>query len=172
MDKKVKNIKFILVYIIGAVILTLIDQYSKLMAVNDLKDKNPVELIPGVLEFSYLENKGMAWGMMSGARVFFIILTVVILCAITVMIVKMPREKKYIPLYVSLILLCAGALGNFIDRLLLGYVRDFIYFKLINFPVFNVADIFVTCSIIMIVILVFFVYGEDDFEFIKRDSEK
>ena len=105
MDKKVKNIKFILVYIIGAVILTLIDQYSKLMAVNDLKDKNPVELIPGVLEFSYLENKGMAWGMMSGARVFFIILTVVILCDITVMIVKMPREKKYIPLYVSLILL-------------------------------------------------------------------
>lgn len=173
MEKKRNKIKYLSIYFLSIIFLTLIDQISKIAAVNALKDKTPIELIEGTLDFSYLENRGMAWGMMSGARVFFIILTIVIVIAITYVVYKLPKEKKFVPLFISLIFLCAGALGNFIDRLVLGYVRDFIYFKLINFPIFNVADIFVTISIIMIIILVFFIYKEDDFNFIKKEkSEK
>lgn len=66
------------------------------------------------------------------------------------------------------ILLAAGAIGNFIDRVRFGYVRDFIYFKIINFPVFNVADCYVTVSVIIFIILILFVYkNEDDFAFLS-----
>ena len=64
-------------------------------------------------------------------------------------------------------LLVSGAAGNFIDRVRFGYVRDFIYFKLINFPVFNVADCYVTVSVVLLIILILFVYKEDDFNFLK-----
>ncbi len=122
-------------------------------------------------EFSYLENTGSAWGMMEGARIFFLVLTVVVLAFIFYVIYKMPDAKKYIPLKVMLILLGAGAIGNFIDRLFLGYVRDFIYFKLINFPVFNVADCYVTISMVLFAILILFVYKENDYTFIKGNKK-
>ena len=73
-----------------------------------------------------------------------------------------------IPVYITCILLAAGAIGNFIDRVRFGYVRDFIYFKIINFPVFNVADCYVTVSVIIFIILILFVYkNEDDFAFLS-----
>ena len=77
------------------------------------------------------------------------------------------------PLYITCILVVSGALGNFIDRLTLAYVRDFIYFKIINFPVFNVADIYVTVSVILFIILLLFIYKESDFDFLKiRENNK
>lgn len=72
------------------------------------------------------------------------------------------------PLYVTLVVLLAGALGNFYDRLFQGYVIDFIYFSLIDFPVFNVADIYVTLSVIVLIVMVLFVYKGDELE---RSSE-
>ena len=65
-------------------------------------------------------------------------------------------------MHLILIFLIAGAIGNFIDRILYHYVIDFIYFSLINFPVFNVADIYVTCSVFVLFILILFVYSEDE----------
>ena len=108
---------------------------------------------------------------MSGARYFFLILTVVIVAIVIYVSIKMPHTNRMVPLRGTLILLSAGAVGNFIDRLCFGYVRDFIYFKLINFPVFNVADIYVTVSVIIFAILILFVYKEDEFEFIKKNSK-
>ena len=75
------------------------------------------------------------------------------------------------PLLITCTLLVSGAAGNFIDRVRFGYVRDFIYFKLINFPVFNVADCYVTVSVVLLIILILFVYKEDDFEFFKDIQE-
>ena len=69
-------------------------------------------------------------------------------------------------------LLAAGGLGNFIDRLFLGYVRDFLYFKLIDFPVFNVADSYVTIGLIILIILIMFVYNEKDFGFLPFVKDK
>ena len=65
----------------------------------------------------------------------------------------------------------AGAVGNFIDRLFLGYVRDFIYFRLINFPVFNVADCYVTIGLALFIIMVLFIYKDEDFNFLKPDRK-
>ena len=141
------------------------------MAADYLKGKSPFVIIDNVFELYYLENSGAAWGVMSGARYFFLILTVVIVAIVIYVSIKMPHTNRMVPLRGTLILLSAGAAGNFIDRLCFGYVRDFIYFKLINFPVFNVADIYVTVSVIIFAILILFVYKEDEFEFIKKNSK-
>jgi signal peptidase II len=72
------------------------------------------------------------------------------------------------PMRVCLCFIAAGAVGNFIDRLLFSYVRDFIYFRLIDFPVFNVADIYITCATAILMLLALFYYKEDDdFNFLK-----
>ena len=71
-----------------------------------------------------------------------------------------------------MVLLAAGGLGNFVDRLFLGYVRDFLYFKLIDFPVFNVADSYVTIGLVILIILIMFVYNEKDFGFLPFVKDK
>ena len=81
-------------------------------------------------------------------------------------------EKKYIPLKILCGMITAGGIGNLIDRVRLNYVVDFIYFSLIDFPVFNVADIYVTTSMILLLILVFFYYKDEDFQFLKWKREK
>ena len=89
-----------------------------------------------------------------------------------------PASKKFLPLRICAILIVSGAIGNLIDRIRLQYVIDFFYFKLIDFPVFNVADIFVTVSTILLLVLVLFYYKEEDFEQIlysgrdKRDPDR
>ncbi|MBO5458832.1 MAG: signal peptidase II [Lachnospira sp.] len=162
------NKKGLTVYFIGVIILCLIDQLTKIAAVNTLKGKNPFVIIDGVFEFYYLENSGAAWGMMSGGRIIFMIITVVIVLAAIYVMALMPNKAEMIKLQTTITFLSAGAIGNFIDRLFLGYVRDFIYFKLIDFPVFNVADIYVTVSEVCLIILILFVYKEDEFAFLKR----
>ena len=81
---------------------------------------------------------------------------------------RIPFQKKYIPLRICGILICAGAVGNMIDRLRLNYVIDFFYFNLIDFPIFNVADCYVVCACIAFVLLILFYYKDDDFSFLKR----
>ena len=96
-------------------------------------------------------------------KIIGIVLLVILLAAIYVYIrLAGNQEKKYTPLRISLVFLISGAVGNMIDRVARGYVVDMFDFCLINFPVFNVADIFVTCSFIVIVILVLFKYKDDE----------
>ena len=168
MEKKSRgSIKGFLIFIVCAIALVLLDQCTKIVAVSNLKGKKSLVLIDGVLEFFYLENTGTAWGLMSGARTLFIILTVVIMAVLCYAVIKMPLTKRMLPLRVICTVMAAGAVGNFIDRLVLGYVRDFIYFSLIDFPIFNVADIYVTLSLIGFAIVIFFVYKEEEFKFLK-----
>ena len=81
-------------------------------------------------------------------------------------------EKKFLPLRICAIFIASGAIGNVIDRVRLNYVVDFLYFKLIDFPIFNVADIYVTVAAVMLVILVCFYYKEEDLERIFSHSGK
>lgn len=74
--------------------------------------------------------------------------------------------KKYVPVNIAATLLAAGALGNFIDRCMYGYVRDFIYFRIIDFPVFNIADIYVTAATVLFIIVFLFVYKDGDFAYL------
>ena len=77
---------------------------------------------------------------------------------------RSPMEKKFHGARSIMILLASGAFGNLIDRLRLDYVVDFLYFELINFPIFNVADIYVTCGMALLIILGLFYYSEEDWE--------
>ena len=108
-----------------------------------LKNQNPAVLIQNVFEFQYLENRGAAFSILEGKKWFFIPLTIAFLFVIVFLYLRIPKTKKYFWFRAIAILFCAGALGNFIDRVRQGYVVDFFYFSLINFPIFNVADIYI-----------------------------
>ena len=108
--------------------------------------------------------------MMKGQRLFFLAIAIVAFVVITYIFIKLPAEKKFVKLNVILAFILAGAIGNMIDRFALGYVRDFIYFYCIDFAVFNVADIYITCSTALLVILICFVYKDEDFGFMKKEK--
>ena len=157
---------------LGIVILVLLDQYTKLLAIAHLKEQSAFVLWNNVFELHYLENRGAAFGIFQNQRWFFVIMTVVILVVVSWFYGRTPIEKRYLPLRICMIVLTAGAIGNFIDRLTRGYVVDFFYFSLIDFPVFNIADMYVVCSGILLVMLVCFRYKNDeDYDFlrIKKD---
>ncbi len=166
------NLRAIIIWLITTVVLTIIDQITKVWAVDKLKNKEPFVIIDGVFEFHYLENTGTAWGLFGGARYVFLVLTVLILIVLVYIVARMPYTSKYMPMHITAILIGAGAVGNFIDRLLYGYVRDFIYFKLIDFPIFNVADMYVTVSMFLLAFLILFKYDEDDFGFLRLSKNE
>ena len=84
---------------------------------------------------------------------------------------RIPKTKKYFWFRAIAILFCAGALGNFIDRVRQGYVVDFFYFSLINFPIFNVADIYIVVGTILLILLIFFYYKEEDLNVIFKKKQ-
>lgn len=162
----------LLMDLVGIIVLVILDQYTKNLAVIHLKDKQAFNIINGVLELNYLENKGAAFGMLQNQKLFFIFVAFVILGVIGYVLYKMPDDKKYRIMHVLLSLIAAGAIGNMIDRIRLDYVVDFIYFVLINFPIFNVADIYVSLSTVALVILLLFYYKESDLSFISFRQKK
>lgn len=154
------------------ILLVFIDQITKYFAMVYLKDNNAIKLIDGVFELNYLENRGAAFGMSKGQKLFFIFIAVVILSIILYVLIKAPNHKKYTKLHIALVLVASGAVGNMIDRIKLDYVVDLLYFSLINFPIFNVADIYVTVSAIVLIILLLFVYKENDLDFLSLRTRK
>ena len=154
------------------IVLVMIDRVTKQIAVIKLKDQPAFNIIDGVLEFNYLENRGAAFGMLQNQKVFFVFVALVFLSVILYVLFKTPDQRKYFKLHVLLTLIAAGAIGNMIDRLKFDYVVDFIYFVLINFPVFNVADIYVTLATAILIINVLFVYKDNDFNFLSFKQNK
>lgn len=162
-----KSISLIYTFVL-IVVLVVLDQFTKYLAVNNLMNKPDIIIIPGVLQLHYLENTGAAFSLLQGRQILFAIITPVLLISLLYSIVRMPQVKKYNVLDYVLVVVIAGAIGNYIDRIVNNYVVDFIYFSLINFPVFNVADIYVTCGVIVLFFLVLFYYKDEDFEEIKH----
>ena len=158
--------------LIGFAAALFFDQFTKYMAVIKLKDQTPFVLIDGVFELRYLENRGAAFGMMQDMR-FLLAAGAVIVCGLIVYLyLRMPEKRRYLPLRICAVLLCAGAAGNMIDRIRLGYVIDFFYFRLIDFPIFNVADCYVVAACIVFALLVLFYYREEeDFSFLSRERK-
>lgn len=157
---------------IGCVFLILLDQVTKLLALQNLKGQNPVTLIPDVFQLLYVENRGAAFGILQNRQWVFLIITVIVLAALVWALPKIPQERHFLPLTLCLCFIGAGAVGNMIDRIFRGYVIDFFYFKLIDFPVFNVADIYVTMAAVILIVLIVFLYKEEDFDriFPKKDK--
>ena len=143
------------------------DQLTKHWAVSALMGKPAITLIPGALELTYVENTGMAFGLLEDGTIFFYIMTAIALAVILYFVFRIPFEKRFLPLFILLSFIAGGAVGNLIDRVLRKYVVDFIYISLIRFPVFNVADIFVSLSCIVLVVFLLFVYKDEDLKRIK-----
>ena len=153
---------------IWVILLVILDQVTKYWARTSLKANGPIDVIKGVFSFEYLENRGIAFGLFQDKFIIFVIFTILILAAIVFIYHRLPDEKRYRPLQLCLIFIAAGAIGNMIDRVMLNYVVDFLYFNLINFPIFNVADCYVTVSVFVLPFLLLFYYKEEELEFYKR----
>lgn len=144
-----KKYLYIVLFIVG---LVLIDQVSKLLVVNYLSDK--IVLINNFFSLDYVKNTGAAFGFFSG-NIFFLVLITLALVIYLIYELKQNIEKKFNLLFIILII--SGAIGNLIDRVFRGFVVDFISFILFNsqMPVFNIADIFVTCGVAGLIFVIF-----------------
>lgn len=123
------------------------------------------EFIPGFINFIHVENKGAAWGMFAGRSIFLIILSIAIISlyiAFYVLKVRKMKEKTSIILNISVGFIAGGCIGNLIDRIFLGYVRDFINFQFFNFPVFNIADIAVCLSVVLMFLYFILIYPKEE----------
>ena len=192
MNKKTK--KTLILSAIAVFALVALDQITKYLAVVFLKNQPAIPIIKNVFELQYLENQSAAFGMdpisllhnifsfevfhknpqlfLDVKMGFFIIATILILIFFVLVFLRIPAEKRFYFMDYILIFFAAGAIGNFIDRISLNYVVDFFYFKLINFPIFNIADIYVTCSAAALIVLGLFYYKEEDFDRIFPSKEK
>lgn len=169
-NTRTKNLIYNIYGIVALVILIILDQWTKSIAVKKLMNKEPFIIIKNIFQFQYLENRGAAFGILQNQRWFFIITSIIILSAISYLYFKMPVNRKYNLLRVLSVLMAAGAIGNMIDRVLNHYVVDFIYFELIDFPKFNLADCYVTVSAALLFISIIFIYKEEDLKFFQKNS--
>ncbi len=189
-----KSKKNICISIIIVTLLVMLDQLTKYLAQLFLKGQNPIPIIKDVFELKYLENQSAAFGMdpisllhkifnfeafnnnpqlfLNVKMIFFIILTLALVALFGLVYIRIPDEKRYKFLDYILVTFTAGAIGNFIDRVTNNYVIDFFYFKLIDFPIFNVADIYVTCSAIALILLGIFYYKDEDLDRIFPPKSK
>ncbi len=135
-----------------------LDQATKILAKANLENQTQVNIIPKVLGFAYVENKGAAFGIFQDHRWVFMLFSTF---AIGIMIFLLFRIKNKHPLFtLSISMLIGGGIGNMIDRIIRGYVVDFIKFLFVKFAVFNVADCFVTVGAVLLCIYLLFVYDE------------
>ena len=164
MTKKKQGIIYSLLFIV----LVVLDQLSKWGATLSLENGSDKVLIPNILRLHYLENKGAAWGMLQGHTWLFTLITVIVFALLIFFFLKLPTKRRFVPLCISLTILASGAIGNFIDRIMNQYVIDFIYFEIIDFPIFNVADIYVSVSAFLLLFLLLFFYNEEELNWKKK----
>lgn len=144
-----KNYKIIL-YSCVFILLIIVDLLTKF-----LLDGKEITLISGVLSLTSSHNTGAGFSILNNQTLFLTIITIAFLIIFTLF--NIFEKFKFSHLYlISISLIYAGAVGNLIDRIAFGYVRDFIYFELINFPIFNVADICLTIGVILFAIYFLF----------------
>lgn len=151
-----------MVWIITSILLIAIDQLSKIYFYNNQILYNGYEIIDRFFYFTYLENRGAAFGVLQNGRFFFLIFTLI---AIGFMIWYFIKNNNLI-LRISLLLMISGGIGNYIDRLLRGFVVDFLDFYPLgyDFPIFNFADICVTVGVGILLFYVIFIYKEPEKE--------
>lgn len=159
-----QRMKLLCMDMIFVAALTAFDQFTKYLAVIHLKGQEPFPLIKGVLELQYLENRGSAFGILQGKTFFLLAVGILFMALIFFFLIRLPLDKKYSVFHLLASGIIAGGLGNLIDRIRFGYVIDFISFILIHYPVFNVADSIVVLSTIGIVVVILFVFKEEDME--------
>lgn len=139
-----------------AVLGVIVDQLTKYFAVSGLKGQGEKAFIPYIFDLVYVENRGAAWGMFADKRWVFMSVSTVAIILMTAVLFFYAREHKMF--CISLAAVISGGVGNMIDRVANGYVVDFLRFEFYpDFPVFNVADIFVTVGCVSLAVYMIFI---------------
>lgn len=179
---------------LGVIAGILLDQITKYLAYKKLKGQDAFVIIPDVFELRYLENQSAAFSFdpvsllhkifhfayfdahpdafLACKMVFFVVMTIVVLVSLAILYRRIPWNRHWLAMNLILLGFMAGAIGNLIDRVIHHFVIDFFYFRLINFPIFNVADIYVTIAAFALIIVIFFVYSEKDFSSVFPSKKK
>ena len=148
--------------ILFVILLVVLDQASKIyLTLVNKTSPIDLEVIKGFFRITYTCNDGAAFSILKGKRVFFIIMTIIVVCFIVYYLLK---NKVYWVEKYSLLLIISGAVGNLIDRIMYGYVIDFLDFIIFgyDFPVFNIADSFITIGAIGLIISILFLNKEGE----------
>ena len=148
------------------VVLIALDRLTKYWANSVLREREYIPVIGDAVTFRYLENTGAAWGSFHGKVDILLILSALLIVGILFVIARIPANKRFRPFTLCLLFIVSGALGNLYDRLVYHHVKDFISFDIIHFPVFNVADIYVTCGTFLLAFLFLFYYKEEELDFL------
>ncbi|MDR0199395.1 MAG: signal peptidase II [Streptococcaceae bacterium] len=127
------------------------DQLMKAWVMLHIPENGEKKLIPGIFALTHETNNGAAWSSLQGQQWFFLILTPIVLVIAIIFLWRKIKQNWYL---VGLSLIIAGALGNFIDRVRLGYVVDMFETLFVNFPIFNVADSLLTVGFICLLVAI------------------
>ena len=141
-------------FFVGIFIIAILDQAAKLFAAGLLPSVKTIPLIEDVFHLTYVENSGAGFGVFKDFTWLLTALTILVILAVVIYYVEKRPKNKW--LITALTFMMGGAVGNVIDRVRLGYVIDFFDFTLIDFPVFNVADCFITVGAVIFAIYVLF----------------
>lgn len=153
-----------IVQFLTVVLLTALDQITKLWAVKSLRPFGEIPIIEGVFNLRYVENTGAAFSILQGKTILLTVIPIVA-CVFMVYILLTKKISSRLGSW-GITLILSGALGNLIDRIFRGAVVDMFDFELINFPVFNVADICVTVGAVLFFIYAIFFYDKAE----KKDE--
>lgn len=148
-----------IVYFVISVIAIIVDQAVKWWTVANFSEGQGQDLIPGIVNIFYIKNPGAAWGILEGQMLIFYVITFIAVAAMAYLIFKDRGKSAFASLAYALIL--AGALGNFIDRLRLGYVVDMFRLDFMQFPIFNVADMCLSIGVALLFIYTLFIEGKE-----------
>ena len=168
--KNMNKKKNITAAVILAAILVIVDQITKYAVVKNMSIGEYKPLIGDVFGLEYIKNTGSAWGMLSSHTTLLIILSLIIFILIIYGYKNLLCSDRYKILRICLVVVFGGAIGNLIDRIRLKYVVDFLYFKLIDFPIFNFADICVTVTLFLLILLFIFKFKNKDFDVLLGES--
>lgn len=139
-------------YYLLALVVLIVDQVTKYLVVQNIELYQVKAFLPGVLSWMYIQNTGAAWSILEGQMWFFYVITTVVIIGVLYIMQKYAKESRLFSMGLTLIL--AGALGNFIDRIRLGYVVDMVRVELFDFPIFNVADMSLSIGVALIIVYV------------------
>ncbi|MBQ7039931.1 MAG: signal peptidase II [Clostridia bacterium] len=154
-----------IVFFVLFVLLLASDQLTKLWAVSALENGS-LPFIPKILDFCYVENRGIAFGMFQNMHYIIIPVSIIVMGICIFLAVSAYKKGKKLAV-LSLVMIVSGALGNIIDKIRLGYVVDFIHTLFMDFPVFNLADTFICIGAGLLAVYILFFDKEE-----KDDNHK